>query len=273
MGVTEKEIWKEFKSISGELKLFEHLKLFQEAYLIIRVGVNSFTYVCGCFAKEWILTTCHLSDLSLKKGRKKKRLLSDVDDVSDSPNILVLPFCNNDFENDNVQSTEIDSVSSDTQDACSFCVDEAENYLHSQAEQIPSSSSKNCSSVINNADKLHFIPRTWRNPDGSLNKPVFFNLLSTILSHIISLPGISSAQVCEQFTLVLPPVQILELIEILEKASCIYKYYSKPLKRTSLFSPPGIVKITTNGQPDDMEHLEPFPDAICKMADLRNSMK
>ncbi|GFR05630.1 general transcription factor 3C polypeptide 1 [Trichonephila clavata] len=272
IGVTEEEIWQKFKSLTNKLKLFDHLKIFRETNLVIRVGVNSFTYVCGCFAKNWVLTSCPLSDLSLKKGRKKKRISNEVDDVSDNPNILVLPFCKSDFENDNVQSTEIGSVSSNTQDGCACCIDEMENNLYSQADQTLSSSSKNCS-PLSNTSKMHFIPRTWRNPDGSLNKPVFFNLLSTILSHIISLPGVSSTQVCEQFALVLPPVQILELIEILENACCIYKYYSKPLKRTSLFSPPGIVKITTNVQPGDMEHLEPFPDAICKMADFRNTMK
>ncbi|GIY20157.1 general transcription factor 3C polypeptide 1 [Caerostris darwini] len=265
MGIVEKEIWNRFRDLSGELSLFEHLNILRKSSLIIRVGVSAFTYVCGCFAQNWVLSTYRLSDFP-SKCKKHNVTPKEKEELSENPNIAILPYSETDFDSNGVQSMGVDTGTVDTETAGSSSGNAISDKLRNDTPKNTSPSSKK-------KEKTFFIPRTWRNPDGSLNKTAFSDLLSTILSHIMSMPGISSSQVCEQFSLVLPGVQVLELIEVLEKSSCVYKYYCKPLKKKSLFSPASVVSITTNPQPEDIDHLEPLPDAVCKVAELRNAVK
>ncbi|KAF8789322.1 General transcription factor 3C polypeptide 1 like protein [Argiope bruennichi] len=200
------------------------------------------------FARNYVLPTFRSASLPTKS----KNYDTDYNEESDSV-----------LENTNLPYTETNSESNNGQPDQSMCIDGNDRL------QISSKASRNNIPSSSLTETSYFIPRTWRNPNGSLNKPTFFSLLSTVLSHIISNPGISSYQVCEQFSVTLPPVQTLELIEILEKASCVYKYYCKPLKKKSLFSSPRSISVTKNREAEDVDHIEPFPDAVCKIADLR----
>lgn len=254
-GVTEKQIWKAFLTMPGELSIFHHLQRFRDAVLVIRTGVTSFIYVCTCFASNWVL-----SSLTLKGTHHKKDIAKTESDVTIQN--MVSP---------SKSSEQQVNSSSDVQDPCTSCEADSElNNVDSNASSAQGPVASHTRQKI--ASKMYFIPRTWRNPDGSLNKTIFVDLLSTVLSRIITAPGTSTEQVCEHFSLVLPPVQTLELIEVLEKGCCIYKYYCSPLKKCTLFSRPQQIFIKENPEPDDLEHLEPFPDAVCKIAKLMDSL-
>ncbi|GFT14430.1 general transcription factor 3C polypeptide 1 [Nephila pilipes] len=261
MGVSEKALWRKFSTLLGEFTLFKHLKILRKANHIIRVGVVTFTYVCTCFAKDWALVTNTLS-----KSYYNEKIRINNDDISQNPNILIVSHSEVDYECDSMQTSETNSTSFAVQNTCITKEDTVDN----PAVLMPSDTIRNTLSGDQKTEKSYFIPRTWRHLDGNLNKPVFFSLLLTVLSHVISVPGISSVQMCEKFSLI-PPVQILELIEILEKTFCVYRYFCKS-KKASLFSSMKTVMVTIYPHPDDTEHLEPFPDAICKIACFRNAM-
>ncbi|CAL1296548.1 unnamed protein product [Larinioides sclopetarius] len=265
VGITEKEIWKKFRVLSGNMTILQHLDIFHKSGLAIRAGVVEFNYVCGCFAKNYVLPVFQSAYLPTRSRKNNAGCPEVSDSVSENSNTSVLLYSETNFESNDVQSTE-----ADTEADQSICTD---GTVDDEEQQISVIVSRNNLSSSNKTETLYFIPRTWRNPDGGLNKPTFFSLLSTVLSHIISMPGISSFQVCEQFSVSLPPVQTLELIEILENASCVYKYYCKPLKKKSLFSSPRTISITKSPEPEDIDHIEPYPDAVCKIADLRSAIQ
>ncbi|GFV54019.1 general transcription factor 3C polypeptide 1 [Trichonephila clavipes] len=267
IGVSEIELWRKFRTLSGEFTLFRHLSILLEANHIVRVGVITFTYVCICFAKDWALVAYKGSSSSCSNANCP----TNNDDPSKNSNISIVSKSEVDFECDPMQTCENNSISFDIQNVVINSTDETTVKVDSQAAHLPLNITKHSLSVVQKTEKSYFIPRTWRHLDGNLNKPVFFSLLSAVLSHIISVPGISSIQMCEKFSLI-PPVQILELIEILEKISCVYKYFCKS-KKASLFSSTKTVWVTTDPRPNDTDHLEPFPDAICKIAFLRKALK
>ncbi|GFQ94884.1 general transcription factor 3C polypeptide 1 [Trichonephila clavata] len=262
IGVSEKELWRKFRTLSGELTLFRHLNVLREANHIVRVGVITFTYVCIGFAKDWALIAYKGSNSSCVNANRP----TNNDDISKNPNISIVSKSEVDFSCDLMQTCENNSISFGIN-----TIGETIAKVDSQAAHVPLNITKHSLSAAQKTENSYFIPRTWRHLDGTLNKPAFFSLLSAVLSHIISVPGISSIQMCEKFSLI-PPVQILELIEILEKIFCVYKYFCKS-KKASLFSSTKSVSVTTDPCPDDTDHLEPFPDAICKIAFLRKALK
>ncbi|KAG8182950.1 hypothetical protein JTE90_003328 [Oedothorax gibbosus] len=242
-GVPEKDIWKSFLDLPGELSVFHHLQRLRDSFLVIRSGITTFTYICMSFANNWVLSSFLLKEVQGKNSTKTE---------SDKP---TLP-------NTSPSTSEVNP----NQDFCSSCHNDRKLSTSSKPDTVSQHTR------TKSMTKIYFVPRTWRNPDGTLNKPTFFQLLSTVLSRIIAEPGASTGQVCEYFTLVLAPVQTLELIEVLEKACCVYKYYCTPLRKCSLFSRPQQIFIKENPEPDDIEHLEPFPDAVCKVAQLMDAM-
>ncbi|XP_035208815.1 general transcription factor 3C polypeptide 1-like [Stegodyphus dumicola] len=244
-GILEKELWYKFRHLSGELSLFEHLHLFREAVLILRVGTVTFTYVCVSFAECWVVASYKLPDNSINESEGLKMVAkNNAANLSES------------VEN----YPEIDKSQYQCASDSDFVLEEHSN-SNNQNEIFLENE--------NLTKRVYFLPRTWRYPDGSLNKPALIELLSAILGYIISLPGIPTSRVCDKFSQALQPVHTLELIEILEKSYCIYKYYCRVVKKPGLFSKVSEIYVTQNPEPDDKDHLEPLPDAVCKMARLQ----
>ncbi|GFY76299.1 general transcription factor 3C polypeptide 1 [Trichonephila inaurata madagascariensis] len=230
------------------------------------MSILSLIYDSGVIG-DWALITYKGSSSSCGNANRP----TNNDDISKNPSISIVSKSEVDFECDPMQTCENNSISFEVQNVVISSSDETTAKVNSQAAHLPLKITKHSLSVAQKTEKSYFIPRTWRHLDGNLNKPVFFSLLSAVLSHIISVPGISSIQMCEKFSLI-PPIQILELIEILEKISCVYKYFCKS-KKASLFSSTKTVLVTTDPCPYDTDHLEPFPDALCKFALLRKGLK
>ncbi|KAG8182951.1 hypothetical protein JTE90_003329 [Oedothorax gibbosus] len=246
-GLSEIELLRRFSELLGELSLFEHLFIFRESFLVLRVGVAHFTYVVNCFASKWVVP-------SFQTPIRQR-------------NISNLLQCNQNETTTN--DTSYDKI------------------FHNKDSPLISSSSKEFhqghfelkinfnQQLVNSSQKIqrYFIPRTWRNPDGSLNKPVLFDLLFTILSYLVSNPASTTSKICEHFSLVFPPVQLLELLEVLEMSNCVYKYYCKPIGKATLFSTPPTTSIALNAKPFYVDHIEAFPDAVCKIAKLMDLLR
>lgn len=248
VGIMETEIWKKFKILNGELSLFEHLHLFRESMLVIRAGVASFVYVCMCYAKNWILSSYLLPEICYK-DKSKANEAENLDDIT--------------------LKNSADSVMFDVTERVEFsqAIDKSEYVSNKDG-----SGTSFQDPPINFTEKVSFLPRTWRHPDGSLNKFTFLELLQTVLSYVISSPGVSVSRVTDRFSLILQPVQTLELLEILEKACCIIKYYCTRFPKRKLFSTHSSVYITKNPDPNDLDHLEPLPDALCNLARLQEAI-
>lgn len=117
-------------------------------------------------------------------------------------------------------------------------------------------------------EKVQFIGRLWRKPDGSLNHSTFNKFLSSVLGYVMATPGTTIQKTCENFKLSLQPVHVLELLEILEKAECIQCFYVKPSHPVTLFSKPNEYTFTDKKSIQSTCHIEVLPDAIVKFSQL-----
>lgn len=84
-----------------------------------------------------------------------------------------------------------------------------------------------------------YIPRLWRKPDGTLNRPVFFQLLSAVLSYILDNPGVTEDQFRANFSRQIEPcVLTLDMLRILEQMGCIRRFFMRmdTAAKCSLFS-------------------------------------
>ena len=70
---------------------------------------------------------------------------------------------------------------------------------------------------------IYYVPKFWKTPLGQLDKNVLEVLMSGILGHIMDNPGITEDDLVTYFKFCLPPVQTLEILELLASANCIVK--------------------------------------------------
>ncbi|KAG5854560.1 hypothetical protein ANANG_G00039100 [Anguilla anguilla] len=105
----------------------------------------------------------------------------------------------------------------------------------------------NDSHVESAFDKVSFISRPWRIVDGSLNKPVCKGMLESLLSHIMSKPGLPESALVEHYRGVLQPVVLLDLLQGLEEMGCVRKRYMMGRPRASLFSPARAAEVKDEG--------------------------
>lgn len=104
-----------------------------------------------------------------------------------------------------------------------ICVTEANAKTHSKnAETNPMNQSNQ--TPTNRPKVIYYLPKFWKTPLGELDKKVMIVLLSGVLGHILANPGITEPDLLSFFKFCLPPVQTLELLDLLTAASCIVKH-------------------------------------------------
>lgn len=92
---------------------------------------------------------------------------------------------------------------------------------------------------IESFEKILYIPRLWRKPDGTLNRPVLLQLMSAVLSYILDNPGVTEDDFKAKFSRKIEPcVQTLEVLRILEEMGCIRRFFLRPdtTAKCSIFS-------------------------------------
>lgn len=82
---------------------------------------------------------------------------------------------------------------------------------------------------------VKFIARCWKKPNGVIDARVLFKFLSGVFSHIKSYPGISQEKLTEHFSFCVQPVQLMEIVDILEAAECIERQKFEPIEKPLLF--------------------------------------
>lgn len=92
---------------------------------------------------------------------------------------------------------------------------------------------------IESLEKIMYIPRLWRKPDGTLNRPVFLQFLSTVLTYVLDHPGVTEDHFRNGFSRQIEPcVQTLDVLRILEQMGCIRRFFVRTdaTAKCSLFS-------------------------------------
>jgi len=65
-------------------------------------------------------------------------------------------------------------------------------------------------------EEVCFIPLFWKNPYGKVNRKILFRYMATVLAYIMISPGISQKNLITRLDTLLPPVQVLDIIETLK---------------------------------------------------------
>ncbi|GBM50717.1 General transcription factor 3C polypeptide 1 [Araneus ventricosus] len=150
VGITEKEIWKKFRVLSGNITVLEHLDIFRKSGLTVRAGIVEFNYVCGCFAKNYVLPTFHSFHLPTKSKKNNADCPKVPGSVSENSITTVLSYSETNFESNDVQSTEADQ---------SMYTD---GTADDEEKQISPNVSRSNLPSSTKTETLYFIPRTWR---------------------------------------------------------------------------------------------------------------
>uniref|UniRef100_A0A8W8LJT1 Uncharacterized protein n=1 Tax=Magallana gigas TaxID=29159 RepID=A0A8W8LJT1_MAGGI len=114
--------------------------------------------------------------------------------------------------------------------------------------------------------RLQIFP--WKKPEGYLNRPVYSQMLQSMLLYVISNPGISFKNISGRFLPYLLPFHVIELLKVLEEVGCVTKTLLSPEPALSLFSPYQAPR--TVEEPDltpvDMAYYEATVGAITILA-------
>ncbi|XP_076321577.1 general transcription factor 3C polypeptide 1 [Tachypleus tridentatus] len=117
-------------------------------------------------------------------------------------------------------------------------------------------------------EKVSFVIRPWRKPDGSLNRPILKKMLCAVLSYIMTFPGIKQDDLCDHFTGALKPIYTLELLEILQDLKCVSSFTLVDSHEPSLFSSLIQYQIELDKNHHKDTYYEATVDAILKLGEM-----
>uniref|UniRef100_A0A2R5LKQ0 Proteinral transcription factor iiic polypeptide 1 alpha n=1 Tax=Ornithodoros turicata TaxID=34597 RepID=A0A2R5LKQ0_9ACAR len=117
-------------------------------------------------------------------------------------------------------------------------------------------------------ERILFVPRLWKKPDGTLNRSMFHTFLSATLSHIMDNPGITEDELAGSFSKQTePPVQLLECVSILERLHCVRRHHLRGYNsRCTLFSKRRDMTIEETYRPGDKAFFEATEGAVAQFA-------
>jgi len=116
----------------------------------------------------------------------------------------------------------------------------------------------------NKSKMIHYLPKFWKNAFGQLDKRVMIIFLSGILGHVIANPGITNTDLINYFKLCLPPVQTIELVDLLVAAKCIDRKEHIVESYLTLFGAP---------EQFTLFYYEPTPQAFLSICAIKNLLK
>ncbi|XP_075554996.1 general transcription factor 3C polypeptide 1 [Dermacentor variabilis] len=277
LGVTYAQLCEALNSAMDSMTLNSHLDFLVEKKMILRIGVTCIRYVALQHCKPWVIRTfkipkemraytCtlgeqeHVLRAKVKKVAVTDQLKPTADTSGRSENAAEgstdaggttaegapgstgpEPSSSCTLKSAGKESSSASSVSKDerseigwknansrrTRDSNSSCL--KRTYYEAMTKNIN----------VENFEKIMYIPRLWRKPDGTLNRPVFFQLLSAVLSYILDNPGVTEDQFRANFSRQIEPcVQTLDMLRILEQMGCIRRFFMRmdTAAKCSLFS-------------------------------------
>lgn len=122
--------------------------------------------------------------------------------------------------------------------------------------------------ALSTYDRIRLQIFPWKKPEGYLNRPVYSQMLQSMLLYVISNPGISFKNISGRFLPYLLPFHVIELLKVLEEIGCVTKIILSLEPALSLFSPyqaPRTVE-ESDQTPDDLAYYEATVGAITILA-------
>uniref|UniRef100_A0A224YXQ5 General transcription factor 3C polypeptide 1 n=1 Tax=Rhipicephalus zambeziensis TaxID=60191 RepID=A0A224YXQ5_9ACAR len=274
LGVTYAQLCDTFCSTMSSVSLESHLDFLVESEMVLRVGVTCLRYVALQHCKPWAIRSfkipkemrAYTSALGDQEHvlKVKVRKVATTDNASSSGR-EVKKVAESGVDSDGTAAANAQDITSP--EPSTSCASESAGQECSEPPSASSvdqyqtggrnagcrrlrDSNSNClkrtyyEAMTKNInvdvfEKIMYVPRIWRKPDGTLNRPTFLQLLSAILSYILDHPGVTEDDFKAKFSRKMEPcVQMLELLRILEKMGCIRRFFMRPdtTARCSLFS-------------------------------------
>lgn len=252
LGITYAQLCDTFCSSMSSVALESHLDFLVKNEMIVRVGVTCIRYVALQHCKPWVIRSfkipkemrAYTSALGDQEHvlKAKVRKVAATDSGGSAQGITSPePSTSCASESAGQECSEAPNTSSD--DRCEIgwrnagCRRARDSNSNCLKRTYYEAMTKNIN--VDAFEKIMYVPRIWRKPDGTLNRPTFFQLLSAILSYILDHPGVTEHDFKAKFSSKMEPcVQMLELLQILEKMGCIRRFFMRPdtTARCSLFS-------------------------------------
>ncbi|KAH7941577.1 hypothetical protein HPB49_015002 [Dermacentor silvarum] len=277
LGVTYAQLCEALNSAMDSVTLNSHLDFLVERKIILRIGVTCIRYVALQHCKPWVIRSFKIPKemraYTSTLGEQEHVLRAKVRKVAETDQLKVTsntggrsenaaeggadtggttaegapgstgsePSSSCSLENAGKENSCASTVSKDdkseigwkntnsrrTRDSNSSCL--KRTYYEAMTKNIN----------VENFEKIMYIPRLWRKPDGTLNRPVFFQLLSAVLSYILDNPGVTEDLLRSNFSRQIEPcVLTLDMLRILQQMGCIRRFFMRmdTAAKCSLFS-------------------------------------
>lgn len=277
LGVTYAQLSEALNSAMDSVTLNSHLDFLVERKIILRIGVTCIRYVALQHCKPWVIRSFKIPKemraYTSTLGEQEHVLRAKVRKVAETDQLKVTsntggrsenaaeggadtggttaegapgstgsePSSSCSLENAGKENSCASTVSKDdkseigwkntnsrrTRDSNSSCL--KRTYYEAMTKNIN----------VENFEKIMYIPRLWRKPDGTLNRPVFFQLLSAVLSYILDNPGVTEDLLRSNFSRQIEPcVLTLDMLRILQQMGCIRRFFMRmdTAAKCSLFS-------------------------------------
>ncbi|KAL5014633.1 hypothetical protein ScPMuIL_008903 [Solemya velum] len=118
---------------------------------------------------------------------------------------------------------------------------------------------------VSTYEKVRFVSRPWRKPEGRINKPVLKVMLESVLLWVMSNPGCTDDTVYKRYMPHLQPGMIRDIIDILEDLGCVTKTILREQLRPSLFSKPSPLSIVEDYREEDIVVYDGTVDAVFRL--------
>lgn len=293
LGVPRADLCEAFFQIVDDSALEVHLDLLLKKHLILQVGVKCIRYVTARHCKPWVIRSfkipkemrcfASLGDQGLTTGSKNVTV-PEPSTSSSEPSKTKTPAETSEGDGSTAEESP-DLTRPSTSAACTNTntdshVDADDGGVRI-GERAPSSRrlresgkrtlyetmTKNIN--LDNLKQLMYVPRLWRKPDGGLNRPVFHQMLSAVMSYILDNPGVTEDRFRTDFSHQIEPcVQTLDLLKMLEQLGCVKRFFTRvdTTAKCTLYSRRRELTICDQYCPGDTVCYEGTPEALVNFA-------
>lgn len=267
LGITYSALLAGFGSRASSEDLSKHIEVLVKNLAILQIGVTCFRYVAYRHSKPWIVRSIkipkELRSYATALGQQEHSRKSKMRRRSGPPGEEVIGSGITDVSMMEVDATASKEAEENNLGAAKCSVDilpskqALENDDQLQVEGLKDSEddskappqrhprqkrtyyeamSRNIN--LDTLEKVLYVPRLWKKPDGTLNRPILHKFMAAVLSFVMDNPGVTEDCIRSTFSRQLEPcIQTLEVLRMLETLGCISHFYLRSSNtRCTLFS-------------------------------------
>jgi len=112
---------------------------------------------------------------------------------------------------------------------------------------------------------IRYIAKCWKRPNGEVDNKTLFSFMSAINGHVMSFPGVKEEAIVAHFRIVMPAVQVLEMIELLLVVKC--------LELTEISVPSKPVLFKSSSSEVKVKFYETTPDSLIVLSQVRKFLE